>query len=127
MRVSGSLQGFKNSVIDVDVYIDKPFEGFSFTVAETGAGVKYDLFSFSGQQGYIVDQSGQFFGGYRSGEYINIKTHYDYDNSKFKYYFNNELMANDMVATTASKVANYIEFEKYGNSTLQVNATGQSS
>ncbi len=125
MKVSGSLDGFKNSIIDVDIYIDAPYSGFNFTVAETGAGVKYDIFSFTGSEGHIVDQSGHFFGGYRSGEYINITTHFDYDNSKFKYYFNNTLIANNMVSTTSNKVANYIEFEKHGNSTLQVNVTGQ--
>lgn len=127
MRVSGSLDGFKNSIINVDIYIDNPYSGFDFTVSETGAGVKYDLFSFSGAQGHIVDHSGQMFGGYRSGQYINITTHYDYDNQRYKYYFNNTLIANNMVPVNTSKIANCIEFEKYDNSTLQVHVTGQSA
>ena len=55
MKVSGSLDGFKNSIIDVDIYIDAPYSGFNFTVAETGVGVKYDIFSFTGSEGHIVN------------------------------------------------------------------------
>ena len=126
MKATGSFSSlFKNSIIDVDIHIDDPYSGFDFTVYETGLGIKYDIFNFSGSQGYVYDQSGRFFGGYRSGQSINITTHYDYSNDKFKYYFNNTLVANDMDPTNNSKGINSIEFEKNGNSTLEVNVTGQ--
>lgn len=126
MKATGSFSSlFKNSIIDVDIHIDDPYSGFDFTVYETGLGIKYDIFNFSGSQGYVYDQSGRFFGGYKSGQSINITTHYDYSNDKLKYYFNNTLVANDMDPTNNSKGINSIEFEKYGNSTLEVNVTGQ--
>ena len=126
MKTTGSFSSlYKNSIIDVNIYIDNPYSGFDFTVFETGLGVKYDIFSFTGSEGHMVDQSGNFFGGYRSGEYINITTHYDYNSDKFKYYVNNNLVANNMNAVNNGKGINCIEFEKYGDSTIQVNVTGQ--
>ena len=61
----------------------------TFKNGTQSARINYDIFNFSGSQGYVYDQSGRFFGGYRSGQSINITTHYDYSNDKFKYYFKN--------------------------------------
>ena len=127
MKVSGTLSGFKNSIIDMDVYIDNPYSGFKLTAMETGDGTRYDVFSFSGHEGYLFDQSGRFFGGYKSGTYLSIQTHFDYDNSKFKYYFNGDLISNDMGVITSSKPINCIEFEKYNDSRLEVSVTGIAS
>lgn len=127
MKVSGTLSGFKNSIIDMDVYIDNPYSGFKLTAMETGDGTRYDVFSFSGNEGYLFDQSGSFFGGYKSGSYLNIQAHFDFDNSKFKYYFDGDLISNDMGAITSLKPINCIEFEKYNDSRLEVSVTGIAS
>ena len=127
MKVSGTLSGFKNSIIDMDVYIDNPYSGFKLTAMETGDGTRYDVFSFSGNEGYLFDQSGRFFGGYKSGTYLSIQTHFDYDNSKFKYYFNGDLISNNMVPIVSSKSIDCIEFDKYNDSRLEVSVTGIAS
>lgn len=55
--------------------------------------------SFSGQNGYIFDQDGLFFGGYTPNDNFKIKVvkknYYD-----FSYYFNDTLIANDMQINT---------------------------
>ena len=88
MKVSGTLSGFKNSIIDMDIYIDSPSSGFDLTVMETGAGTRDDIFSFSGYEGYVFDQSGRFIGGYRSGTSFNIQTHFYYYFIDIPIYYN---------------------------------------
>ena len=126
MKVSGTLSGFENCIIDMDIYIDSPNSGFDLTVMETGVGTRDDIFSFSGYEGYVFDQSGRFIGGYRSGTSFNIQTHFDFDQTKFRYYFDGQLISNNMTPITA-KSPNCVEFEKYGNSSLEVSVTGSLS
>lgn len=125
MNVTGTLSsGFKNSIIDIELIVNSPQSGFEVTAMETGNGTRYDIFSFSGKEGAIFDQSGRFFGGYKSGSSFDIQAHYDYDNQKIKYYFENELMCNHIQPITASKSIDSIEFEKHGNSKISVSISG---
>jgi len=124
MKASGTLSGFNNSIVDMNVYIDNPYSGFELTAMETGNGTRYNVFSFSGREGYIYDQSGRFFGGYKSGSSFDIQAHYDYTNQKLKYYFDGQLVCNNIKPITASKSIDSIEFEKYGNSTISVSISG---
>jgi hypothetical protein len=127
MKTSGSLLQFENSIFDVTVVVDNPLSGFEFSIMETGAGATaVDLIQFSGQEGYIFDQSGNFFGGYQSGIPFDISIHYDWANTGFKYYFEDVLIANNLKSFTGvlSNKANQMEFQKYGNSTLNVSVNG---
>lgn len=127
MKVSGTLSGFNNSIVDMNVYIDNPLSGFELTAMETGNGTRYDIFSFSGSEGYIYDQSGRFFGGYKSGVSFDIQAHYNYTDTKITYYFNNKLICNSIDPIVSSKSIDSIEFEKYGNSTISVSISGVTS
>ena len=42
MKVSGTLSGFNNSIVDMNVYIDNPYSGFELTAMETGNGTRYN-------------------------------------------------------------------------------------
>ena len=125
MKVSGSLPYFGNSVFDVTIVVDNPLSGFEFSIQDSGDAPPTDLVQFSGSEGYVFDQSGNFCGGYQSGIPFDISIHYSVDTTGFKYYFNNVLVANNIsgLADTASN-PNQIEFEKYGDSSLTVSATG---
>ena len=124
MKVSGTLSGFNNSIVDMNVYIDNPLSGFELTAMETGNGTRYNIFSFSGSEGYIYDQSGWFFGGYKSGVPFDIQAHYNYTGAKITYYFDDQLICNNVDPIVASKSIDSIEFEKYGNSTISVSISG---
>ena len=132
MKVSGSLPQFENSIFDVVVVVDNPLSGFEFSIMETGAAATaVDLIQFSGQEGYLFDQSGKFFGGYQSGVPFDISIHYDWANTGFKYYFEDVLIANNLKSFTGvlnemSNKANQVEFQKYDNSTLNVSVNGRS-
>lgn len=128
MKVTGTLSsGFKDSITNIDLIIDSPYSGFELTAMETGNGTRYNIFSFSGREGAIFDQSGRFFGGYKSGSSFDIQAHYDFDNQKIKYYFEDQLMCNYIQPITVSKSIDSIEFEKHGNSKISVSISGVAS
>jgi len=130
MKVSGSLPQFENSIFDVAIVVDNPASGFEFSIMETGldgstfTGV--DLIQFSGSEGYLFDQSGNYFGGYQSGIPFDMSVHYDKTTTGFKYYFQDVLVANNLKANTGvlEERANIVQFEKYGNSTLSIDVNG---
>ena len=119
MKVSGTLSGFNNSIVDMSVYIDNPYSGFELTAMETGNGTRYNIFTFSGSQGYVYDQSGRFFAGYKSGTSLDLKVHYNYNGQLFSYYYDDNLVSNNMVPLTANKSIDSIEFDRHNNSTLE--------
>ena len=127
MKVSGSLPELENSIFNISVLVDSPLSGFEFSLMETGAGAApHDLMQFSGKEGYLFDQSGNFFGGYQSGLPFTMSVHYDWTNTGFKYYFGDVLIANDLETSvgTLPRRVNQVEFQKHGNSTINVFASG---
>lgn len=124
MKVSGTLSGFSNSIVDMNVYIDNPYSGFELTAMETGNGTRYNIFTFSGSEGHVYDQSGRFFAGYRSGTSLDLKVHYNYTGQLFSYYYNDNLVSNNMVPLTADKSIDSIEFDKHNNSRLETSISG---
>ena len=130
MKVSGSLPQFENSIFDVAIVVDDPANGFEFSIMETGLDgssfTEVDLIQFSGSEGYLFDQSGNYFGGYQSGVPFDMSIHYDRTTTGFKYYFQDVLVANNLKVNTGvlEERANIVQFEKYGNSTLSINAEG---
>lgn len=130
MITSGNLPNYGNCIYNVDITIDSPISGFEFSIMETGidGGFKSaNLITFSGVEGYIFDQSGHFFGGYRSGVSFDIEIHHDFLNSTYSYYKDNILMANGLDVTGSNILngkSNLIMFTKHGESTLSLEATG---
>ena len=127
MKVSGSLPELENSIFDITVLVDNPSSGFEFSLMETGvSATPHDLIQFSGKEGYLFDQSGNFFGGYQSGLPFTVSVYYDWTNTGFKYYFDDVLIANDLETSvgTLPRRVNQVEFQKYDNSTINVFASG---
>jgi hypothetical protein len=124
MKASGTLSGFNNSIVDMNVYIDNPYSGFELTAMETGNGTRYNIFTFSGSQGQVYDQSGRFFAGYRSGTSLDLKVHYNYTEQLFSYYYNDNLVSNNMVPLNVNKSIDSIEFDKHNNSRLEASISG---
>ena len=124
MKVSGTLSGFDNSIVDLNIYIDNPYSGFELTAMETGNRTRYNIFSFSGNEGYVWDQSGRFFAGYRSGTSLELQVHYNYTDQLFSYYHNGNLVSNNMVPLNASKSIDSIEFDKHNSSRLETSISG---
>ncbi len=91
MIISGNFPEFKNSRFDINISVGTPISGFDFSIMQTGldgtgfSGV--NVAQFSGREGYLFDQNGNFFGGYQSGASFDISVHYDYAVTGFKYYF----------------------------------------
>lgn len=127
MIVSGSLSNFQNSICDISVSVDSPISGFEFSLMETGVGGgDHNLVTFSGQEGYIFDQSGNFFGGYKSGVPIDLLVYYDQTNKTFSYYKDNLLICNkmDVTGSVVDSSINHVSFTKHADSVLTVNVRG---
>jgi hypothetical protein len=130
MITSGNLPNYKNCIYNVDVTIDSPVSGFEFSIMETGIDGSFksaNLITFSGAEGYVFDQSGNFFAGYVSGVPFELEIHHDFLNSTFSYYKDNILMANGLDVTGANILngrSNLLMFTKHGESALSLQATG---
>ena len=124
-----SLPNYKNAVYDLDITVNDPDKGFRFHLMETGASSESMLVSFSGHQGYLFDQSGNFFGGYDSGIPFELLVHYDHDNESFSYYHEKVLMANDMRVTgsAANKIVNDVRFDPHNGGSLSLFVSGVKS
>tara|TARA_R100000231_G_scaffold134416_1_gene107953 strand:- start:4410 stop:5666 length:1257 start_codon:yes stop_codon:yes gene_type:complete len=130
MIKTGSLANYTNSIFDMTISADSPHSGFEVSLMETGAFYSPNLITFSGREGYLFDKDGNFFGGYESGVPFNIQVHYDYDNSTFSYYHQDNLIANGLSITGVDSqgatdgAVNFVKFTKHGNSNMTVSATG---
>jgi hypothetical protein len=130
MNVTGDLTNYQNAVYDISVTVNNPLSGFEFSLAETGKFYSSQLVTFSGVEGYLFDQSGNFFGGYASGTPFDLTVYHDYANNTFSYYKDEILIANKLDITGASKGAtdnsiNCVFLEK-NDSQITVAVSGQS-
>ena len=136
MITTGNLPFFTNSIYDVQLDIGSPIDGFEFSLIETGTIPSFEainLVTFSGKEGFVFDQSGNFFAGYISGVPLDLEIHYDYTNKTFSYYHGGVLIANGLDVTGAVSSAaanmetgkvNHVSFTKHGDSSLSITATG---
>tara|TARA_B100000963_G_scaffold67137_2_gene55246 strand:+ start:27091 stop:27495 length:405 start_codon:yes stop_codon:yes gene_type:complete len=134
MITTGNLPEYENCIYNIDLTVDSPESGFEFSILSTGLDSSTlktsNLISFSGKEGYLFDQSGNFFGGYRSGEPFNLEIHHDFTNKTFSYYSDKILIANSLDTTGIDLDHNkisHISFTKHGNSILSLNASGSIS
>lgn len=103
----------QNLSFSADLYVGFSSSGFSFELGKTGDPF-YSTISFSGYSGYIFDQSGDFVGGYKRGQNINISGNYffgdlatsgneivdDFSTGRLSYYINNKLICNNISGPT---------------------------
>ena len=125
----GSIPNYKNAVYDLDVTVNDPAKGFRLDLMETGASSERTLVSFSGYEGYLFDQSGNFFGGYDSGVPFELVVQYDHTNKSFSYYHDGFLMANalDITGYVTDGKVNSVQFEGYSDGSLSVFVSGVKS
>jgi len=131
MKSSGFFPDFQNAVYDIQMTVDSPLSGFEFSLMQTGMvgpdAKSFNLITFSGQEGYLFDQSGNFFGGYDSGIPFSVEVHHDFLNKTFTYYQDGKLIANNMGVTGAGSLGgnvNLAVFTKHGDSVASVSASG---
>lgn len=124
MKVYQQVAGYEESITNLTITIDDTFSGFS-VAAGTGdvvageggsTGLLNSGFVFSGNVGYIFDQSGRFVGGYSHDLAFDISVHMKRNNT-YSYFINDVLIANNVTGSTGF---DYIEFEKHGDSTLGI-------
>ena len=131
MITTGNLSNYQNAIYDISLSINSPLSGFELSLSETGKFYRSDLITFSGAEGYVFDQSGNFFGGYRSGVSFDLEVHHDYINSSFSYYQDGVLIANGLDVTgqaygATDKSVNCLIFNKHGDSEVSLSVSGQS-
>lgn len=131
MIINESLSDYQNAIYDISLIVNSPDSGFELSLFESGKFYSSNLITFSGADGYLFDQSGNFFGGYRSGVPFDLEVHYDYVNSTFSYYKDDTLIANGLDITGKSngatdKSINSLSFDKNGTSEVSLSVTGQS-
>ena len=131
MITTGNLSNYQNAIYDISLSINSPLSGFELSLSETGKFHSSDLITFSGAEGYVFDQSGNFFGGYGSGVSFDLEVHHDYMNSSFSYYQDGVLIANGLDVTgqaygATDKSVNCLIFNKHGDSEVSLSVSGQS-
>jgi len=127
MFVYKDITGYSRSIIDLTLNVADAYSGFHVAIGagtNAGGGLDYSGIMYSGYEGYIFDQSGDFVGGYAQGNPFIITSHL-HDDNHVSYYINDVLIKNDYATLTTGSV-NRIEFGKYGASTLQIDTKGES-
>lgn len=118
----------QNFIFSANIQVNSP-SGFYLHLSKTGDSV-YDVVSFSGYSGYIFDQRGDFVGGYRKNQLVNISGNYFYGQSetsgnivfddstdcRFSYFINNNLITNNISGQTG--YFDTVRFEDYGENTM---------
>jgi len=121
MACIGHLDFISSGLYDLKINIDsetKDFElhfGRYFQDSETTCQLLETGASFSGVNGYLFDQSGNFFAGYTPNEEFSIQIHKK-NYSDFSYSFNGVLMNNNVFFDTIQVTA--VKFDNSGSSKI---------
>jgi len=127
MLVYQDITGYSNSVIDLEFNIDNTESGFKVAIGSgvnSANGLEYSGILFTGQSGYIFDQDGDFVGGYRHDVPFSIETHI-HEDCHVSYYIDESLIKNNYTTLTHKPIR--VEFEKIGQSSLEITNKGDSS
>ena len=119
MKVYQQVTGKEESILNLDILVENTFSGFSVAAGTGNAGGDGLLnsgFVFSGYEGYVFDQSGRFVGGYATNIPVNISVHMKSDDT-YSYFIDDVLIANNVSGSTGF---DYIEFEKHGDASLNI-------
>lgn len=127
MKVYQQISGYKESVINLTVTAENTNSYFSVAVGngfDSGAitGLHNTGFVVSGQNGYLFDQSGNFFAGYQPEIPFTISVHNTAGN-RLMYYYNDKIISNN---TYKSADVDYIEFDK-NNASLLISVIGETA
>lgn len=120
MLVYQDITGYHESIIDFNISISSAESGF-LLAAGLGIGDSGLINSgiiFSGYNGYIFDQSGDFIGGYRSNNPFKISTYIHEDH--VSYYIDDVLIKNNINTGIVFNKPNRIEFNKYEDSSVSI-------
>jgi hypothetical protein len=122
MACISHLDFIKKGLYDLTLNINPSYDSFElhlgkyFEDSESSCELSETGVSFSGSNGFIFDQRGNFFGGYTPNERFSIQINKkDYDS--FSYSFNNKLIANNMFFE--DDAINAIKFENQELSNLE--------
>lgn len=122
MKVYQNIPSYQKSTIDFTVVVQPNSTGFSIcggSWADSTALTGFSTgFSVSGENGYLFDQSGNFFGGYKINVPFNLSFHFK-SGAKYSYFHDDQLIANNFNYSTIDT----IEFGK-DNSTLNFTVKG---
>ncbi len=117
MKVYSQQNLHSDFTANLEFTINSPSEIFAFSVGlGTGEGFFQTGFSFSGYNGYLFDQSGNFFGGYQSGKSFSIQANV-FDGNRLSYFYNDTLIANNIAVATG---LNCFEFNKNSDDSVQI-------
>lgn len=126
MLVYQDITGYSRSIIGLTFNLQDALQGFSVAIGagtNEDNGLDYSGILFSGYEGYIFDQDGDFVGGYRENKQFTITTHI-HEDSHVSYYIDDVLIKNNYVTLTTGSV-NRIEFEKHGDSSVYIYNEGE--
>jgi len=117
----------RSLVFSADIQVSAPESGFLFQIGRSGDPDFYPAISFSGSEGFIFDQEGEFVGGYRQNQLFNISGNYFYGDqstsgnllmdhtgeARFSYFLNGNLISNNINGQTG--FLQTIRFEDHDN------------
>ena len=117
MKVYSSIYPSGSFIANIEFRVNDPKSGFSFALGNgTGESNFFTGLYFKGYSGYIFDQSGNFFGGYRSGARFDMEVRC-FDQERAAYFLNGKLIANNI---DVSGSINCVEFDKHKNSVMNM-------
>lgn len=122
MKVYQKITGVEECTIQFSNLVSDSFSGFSIAAGTgnaNGDGLLNTGFVFSGDGGYIFDQSGKFVGGYESNQAFDILVHSKSD-STFSFFIDGVLIANNYHCPTGF---DSIEYDKHGSANLNMTHT----
>jgi hypothetical protein len=123
MKVLQSINRSKLFYFKASITPRSPASGFSFAFGSTGESQVFNTgIVFSGRNGLIFDQSGNFFGGYYSGRQSQIEGHV-FEN-RLSYFYEDSLVNNNIVFDSGHQISggfNCFEFDKIEDSSLLLN------
>ena len=125
MIVYKQVTGYTQSTIDLTLSVVDSDAGFTVCggIAQTGVdstGLIATGFCISGSDGYLFDQSGNFFGGYQPNNPFNITLHLK-TGDNFSYFHNDKIIANNLHSNDNIE---FLKFEKE-NASLNASIIGQ--
>jgi hypothetical protein len=121
MKIYSPIDIIEDQLINSTFTINSPNSGFIFSIGYLSGSSQFKTgFCFSGNNGYLFDQSGNFFGGYYSGKQFDLDIYYFENEKRISYFYNKVLIANNIYPKEVLPVLDTIEFDKINESTLQL-------
>jgi hypothetical protein len=118
MKVLEPIDNYERFRFSARITPRQPDSGFSLCFGLTGESDSfYTGIKFYGSGGLIFDNENKFFGGYQSGRSFEIDGHFFGDENRMSYFYDNKLVRNNLLVTGNFDT---IEFEKFGNSNLDI-------